>query len=146
MNKFYRVTDAEMEVLAGYMDDEIREAVHSRFALALMRSFLGQVLLRSGISKEAIEEVLNIEVSEFEETFAVINSIKDFMYCTNHLNSLKMIYPGRDFVTERVRRVRITDYIWDKYAEFLNVLRKIFLAFKYCAAFRSISPRSGIFL
>lgn len=143
MNKFYRVTDAEMEVLASYMDDEIREAVYFRFAPCTNEELLGQVLLRSGISKEAIEEALNIEVSEFEETLSVINFIKDFMYSNNYLNSIKLIYPGRDFVTEKSEKGEDYRLYLDKYIEFLNVLKKIFPGIQILCGVQEYFPEIG---
>lgn len=143
MNKFYRVTDAEMEVLASYMDDEIREEVYSRFAPCTNDELLGQVLLRSGISKEAIEEALNIEVSEIEETFTVINSIKDFMYCNNHLKSFKMIYPGRDFVTEKSEKGKEYRLYLDKYIEYLDLLKKKFPGIQILCGVQEYFPEIG---
>lgn len=87
---FYRISDNQMEALAAYMDDEICEEVHLRFAPCTNEEFLGQVFLRGGITKEIIEEVLNIDFGAFDETFEIIDLIKGYMLCNNIINSAKI--------------------------------------------------------
>ena len=86
MKKFYRISDEQMEALAVYMDNDIREEVHFRFAPCTNEEFLEQVFLRDGITKEIIEEVLNIDFGDFDETFEIIDLIKGYMLCNNVVN------------------------------------------------------------
>lgn len=88
--KFYRISDNQMEALVAYMDDEIREEVDFRFAPCTNEEFLAQVFLRNGITKETIEEVLNIDFGDFDETFEMIDIIKGYMLCNNIINYYKI--------------------------------------------------------
>lgn len=97
---FYRISDEQMEALAVYMDDEIREKVHFRFVPCTNEEFLSQVLARNGITHVQIEEVLNRGFEEVKETCEVIHFIKGYMTCYNYVNKAKIRFPGRDFVTE----------------------------------------------
>lgn len=90
MKNFYRISDSQMEALAAYMDDEIREDVHLRFASCTNEEFLAQVFLRNGITKEIIEEVLNIDFGVFDETVEMIDLIKRYMLCNNIINYTKI--------------------------------------------------------
>ena len=86
MKKFYRITEPEKKVLEVYMDSDIREEVHYRFAPCTNEEFLAQVFLRNGITKETIEEVLNIDFEDFDETFEMIDLIKRYIVCNNVIN------------------------------------------------------------
>ena len=90
MKKFYRISDEKMEALAGYMDDEIREEVYYKFVPCTNEEFLAQVFLRNGITKETIEEVLNIDFGLFDKTFEMIDLIKGYMRCNNVINYTKI--------------------------------------------------------
>ena len=96
MKKFYRISDEQMEALAVYMDPDIREAVavymvpDIRFVPCTNEEFVAQVFLRNGITKEIIEEVLNIDFGAFDETFEMIDLIKGYMHCNNIINSAKI--------------------------------------------------------
>lgn len=90
MKEFYRITNEQMEALSVYMDPDIREEVHLRFAPCTNEEFLAQVFLRNGITKEIIEEVLNIDFGEFDETFEMIDVIKGYMLCNNVINYTKI--------------------------------------------------------
>lgn len=90
MKNFYRITNQEMEVLATYMDNDVREEVHFRFAPCTNEEFLAQVFLRNGITKEIIEEVLNIDFGDFDKTFEMIDLIKGYMLCNNIINYTKI--------------------------------------------------------
>lgn len=101
MKKFYRISDEQMEALAVYMDSDICEEVHFRFAPCTNEEFLVQVLLRNGISLVQIEEVLNRNIDELNETSTVIDTIKGYMHYYNYIHKAKIRFPGRDFVTEK---------------------------------------------
>lgn len=90
MKKFYRLTDEKMEILVTYMDNEVREEVHFRFASCTNEEFLSQVFLRNGITKEIIEEVLNIDFGLFNKTFEMIDLIKGYMLYNNVINFTKI--------------------------------------------------------
>lgn len=92
---FYRISDEQMEALSVYMDDEIREEVHFRFAHCTNEEFLAQVFLRNGISKEIIEEVFNIDFGDFDETFEMIDLLKGYMRCNNIINYTNIKKNGR---------------------------------------------------
>lgn len=98
--KFYRISDEQMETLSVYMDDEIREEIHFRFAPCTNEEFLSQVLVRNGITRVEIEELLNRDFEEVKETCEVIHFIKGYMSCYNYVHKAKIRFPGRDFVTE----------------------------------------------
>lgn len=100
MKEFYRITDNEMEVLATYMDDGIREKVHFRLSPCSNEEFLSQVLVRNGIAEVQIEEVLNRTFDDVRETIAIINYIKWYMTCFNYIYKAKIRFPGRNFVAE----------------------------------------------
>lgn len=100
MRKFYRVTEQEMKTLEVYMDPDIREEVHSRFAPCSNEEFLSQVFIRNGITAVQISEVLNVDVEEVAETFIIIESIKGVMSCNNNIQRMRIENPGRDFATE----------------------------------------------
>ena len=90
MKEFYRITEQEMKTLEVYMDPDIREEVHYRFAPCTNEEFVAQVFLRNGITKEIIEEVLNIDFGVFDETFEMIDLIKGYMVCNNIINYTKI--------------------------------------------------------
>lgn len=90
MKSFYRITEQEMNALEEFMDPDIREQVHFRFAPCSNEEFLAQVFLRNGITKEEIEEVLIIDFGNFDETFEMIDLIKGYMFCNNIINSTKI--------------------------------------------------------
>ena len=90
MREFYRISNEQMEALEVYMDSDIREEVHFRFAPCTNEEFLAQVFLRNGITKEIIEEVLNIDFGEFDKTFEMIDLIKGYMLCNNTINYTKI--------------------------------------------------------
>lgn len=90
MKKFYRISDEQMEALAVYMDPDIREEVHYRFVPCANEEFVAHVFLRNGITKEIIEEVLNIDFGDFEETFEMIDLIKGYMLCNNIIQYTKI--------------------------------------------------------
>lgn len=90
MKKFYRVSKEKTEILATYMDDEVREEVNFRFAPCTNEEFIAQVFLRAGITKEVIEEVLNIDFGLFDKTFEMIDLIKGYMLCNNVINYTKI--------------------------------------------------------
>lgn len=106
MAKFKRITDQEMEVLAAYMDDKVREEVHSRFAPCTNEEFAGQVFLRGGVSREELTEVLQIELEELERTFIMIDRIKYCLCCSNGINFMEKAYPKRDLVKEQSEKGR----------------------------------------
>ena len=80
MKKFYRISDAQMAVLEMYMDSAIREEVHFRYASCTNEEFLVQVSIRNGINTTVVEEVLNRNFDEVNETFVVIYNIKGYMH------------------------------------------------------------------
>lgn len=123
MKKFYRINEEKMNVLAMYMDDEVREAMHFRFAPCTNEEFVVQVLLRGGISKETVEEVLNIELEDLERTFIIIDSIKACMYCSNTINFMEKIYPNRNFVTEQSEKGRRYRQCLDCYCNYIERFR-----------------------
>lgn len=90
MRKFYRITEQEMNALEAYMDPYAREEVYFRFAPCTNEEFLAQVFLRNGITKETIEEVLNIDFGDFDATFEMIDLIKGHMVCNNAINRIKL--------------------------------------------------------
>lgn len=90
MKEFYRITEQEMKALEVYMDPDIRKEVHYRFAPCTNEEFVAQVFLRNGITKEIIEEVLNIDFGDFDETFEMIDLIKGYMLCNNTINYTKI--------------------------------------------------------
>lgn len=97
---FYRISDEQMEALAAYMDDEIREGAHFRFAPCTNEEFLLHVWARDGITQVQIEDVLNKDFDEVKETCEVISFIKCYMICYNFVHKAKIRFPERDFVTE----------------------------------------------
>lgn len=123
MTAFKRITNQEMEVLVAYMDDEVREEVHSRFAPCTNEEFVGQVFLRGGILKEAIVEVLHIEPEELERTFVMIDSIKTFMACFNLISYMKKMYPNRDFATEKSEKGRKYRHCLDHCCDYIERFR-----------------------
>lgn len=100
MKAFYRIKDEEIDFLALYMDEEVREEVAFRFAPCTNEEFLVQVLLRNGITKEVVEEILEIDFWEIERTFMIIETIKSFIQCNNTINHAKIVYPNRELCTE----------------------------------------------
>lgn len=90
MKEFYRITEQKMKTLEVYMDSDIREEVHFRFAPCTNEEFLVQVFLRNGITKESIEEVLNIDFGLFDQTVEMIDLIKGYMLCNNVINYAKI--------------------------------------------------------
>lgn len=100
MKKFYRINDEQMRALEVYMDSDIWEEVYFRHAPCTNEEFLVQVLIRNGINATVVEEVLNRNFDEVNETFVVIYNIKGYMHCYNYIHKAKIRFPGRDFVTE----------------------------------------------
>ena len=111
MRKFYRITNEQMEALDVYMDDDIREEVHYRFAPCTNEEFLAQVFLRDGISKAVIEEVLNIDFRRFDETFEMIDLIKGYMLCNNVINYTKIINGKIDSTENRFYLEQFAGYV-----------------------------------
>lgn len=99
--KFYRISDEQMEALEVYMDSKICEEVYFRYAPCTNEEFLMQVLLRNGISVTVVEEALNRNFDEVNETSVVIDNIKGYMHYYNFIHKAKIRFPGRDFVTEK---------------------------------------------
>lgn len=117
MKDFYRVSNEKMEVLAMYMEPDIREQVHFRFTPCTNEEFLAQVFLRNGITKETIEEVLNIDFGKFDETFEMIDLIKGYMLCNNVINYTKIKNTHTDS----------TEYCFylNQFVEYVNRLKEI---------------------
>lgn len=123
MREFYRITNEQMEALEVYMDSDIREEVHYRFAPCTNEEFLAQVFLRNGITKEIIEEVLNIDLKELETTFLMIDSIKNFMACFNLISYMKKMYPNRNFATEKSEKGRKYRHCLDLCCDYIKRFR-----------------------
>lgn len=124
MEKFYRIKDEKFDFLVLYMDDEVWEEVAFRFAPCTNEEFLVQVLLRNGITKEVVEEILEIDFLEIERTFMIIETIKDFMHCNNDINLAKINFPGRELSTESSEKGREYRRCLDKYCDLLNLLNR----------------------
>ena len=124
MTAFKRITNQEMEVLAAYMDDEVREEVHFKFAPCTNEEFLVQVILRNGLSKDFVEEVLEVGFWEIERTFRLIDSIKSFIQLNNIIQYTKIAYPNRELCTEYSEKG--TEYRWylNRYSTELESLKK----------------------
>ena len=113
MKEVRRITNREMEILAGYMDDEIREEVHFRFAPCTNEEFLAQVIIRDGIAKETITDVLNGDFEGFVYTYIIVGVIKNCMHSNNVINYTRIKYPDRVLCTE-------DSDIGNEYREYLN--------------------------
>lgn len=124
MEKFYRIKDEELDFLVLYMDDEISEEVAFRFAPCTNEEFLVQALLRNGITKEVVEEILEIDFREIERTFMIIKTIKALMHCNNVINSAKIDYPDRELSTESSEKGREYRKHLDKYCDLLKLLKR----------------------
>lgn len=124
MKNFYRINKEEMNVLSMYMDDEVREVVHSRFAPCTNEEFLVQVFLRKGITKEVVEEILKVDFWEIERTFMFIETIKSFIKCNNCLRRVKKAYPNRELCIECTEKGAAYRRILDQYVAKLERLKK----------------------
>lgn len=124
MAKFYRITDEEIDSLALYMDEEVLEEVAFRFAPCTNEEFLVQVLLRNGITKEVVEEILKIHFWEIERTFMCIETIKSFMKCNNIIQYTKAAYPNRELCTESSEKGIEYRAVLNQYATELERLKK----------------------
>ena len=98
MTKFYRVSDEKMKALEVYMNPDIREEVHNRYAPCTNEEFLAQVFLRRGINEEVIKDLLNIDISVLEHTFIVIDLIRNYMGITNRINYARLKDPEKDYL------------------------------------------------
>ena len=123
MKKFYRITDHEMEVLATYMDSDIREEVHFRFAPCTNEEFIGHVFIRKGITKEIIEGLLNVNFEEIERTYKVIDVIKGYMFSNNIINYAKKTYPDRRLWEEQSEKGREYRRYLELFCQYLEVLK-----------------------
>lgn len=123
MAKFYRINNQEMEALAVYMDSDIREEVHFRFAPCTNEEFLVHVFLRKGITKEIIEELLNVDFGEIERTFKVIDTIKGYMFCNNIINYAKKECPDRRLWEEQSEKGRKYRRYLELFCQYLEVLK-----------------------
>lgn len=124
MAKFYRIKDEEIGFLVLYMDEEVRKEVAFKFAPCTNEEFLVQVLLRNGITKEVVEEILDMDFCEIERTFMCIDTIKSFIQCNNIIQYTKIAYPNRELCTECSDKGN--EYRWhlNRYATELESLKK----------------------
>ena len=146
MAKFYRIKDDEFDFLVLYMDEEVREEVAFRFAPCTNEEFVVQVLLRGGISKEAVAEVLNIESEELERTFIIIDSIKTCMCCSNTINFMEKKYPNRNFVTEQSEKGRRYRHCLDCYCNYMERFRNEIPGFRVLPDLEAEFPEIDVYL
>lgn len=100
MKNFYRINEEQMDILALHMNDVILKDVNLRFTPCTPEEFVVLVFQRGGISRDAVEEVLNVDLEEVKDTCEVIHFIKGYMICYNYVHKAKIRFPERDFVTE----------------------------------------------
>lgn len=146
MKKFFRISDEKMVTLAMYMDDEIWEEVRFRFAPCTNEEFVVQALLRGGITREALEEVLNIELEELERTFTMIDSIKHCMSCSNTINYMDELYPDRRLVTEQSENGRRYRHCLDWYCIITEKFRNEIPEFRVLSDLETEFPEISVYL
>jgi hypothetical protein len=129
MKKILRITDEEIDFLILYMDDKVYEEVAFRFAPCTNEEFLVQALLRNGITKEVVEEILELDFREIERTFMIIETIKSFIQCNNIIQYTKIAYPNRELCTEYSERGAEYRGYLNKYTAELERLKKEFPEF-----------------
>lgn len=125
MKKFFRISDEKMTTLAVYMDNKVSEEVHFRFAPCTNEEFVVQMFLRGVISKEIVEEVLDIDFEKIENGFLIVDTIKDFMHCNNAINSAKIDFPGRELYNEPSEKGKEYRFLLNWYCDCLNTLKKV---------------------
>lgn len=129
MAKFYRIKDEDIDFLELYMDEEVREEVAFRFAPCTNEEFLFQIMLRSGLTKEFVEDVLGIDFREIERTFMAIDIIKRFMHLNNIIQRIKLTYPNRELCTECSEKGNEYRGYLNQYAAVLERLKREFPKF-----------------
>lgn len=129
MREFYRITNEQMKALEVYMDEDVKEEVHFKFASCTNEEFLVQVILRNGLSKDFVEEVLEAGFWEIERTLRMIDTIKSFIQLNNIIQYTKIVYPNRELCTEYSEKG--TEYRWylNRYATELESLKKQYTKF-----------------
>lgn len=140
MKNFYRITNEKMEVLATYMDSDIREKVHFRFAPCTNEEFVSHVLVRNGITEAQIEEVLNRDFDAVKETLEVLNYIKGYMICYNYVKKAKTRLPGRELALEYSAEGKEYRTYLDRWAHYDRLLKDLDTGFGVLSDFNKSFP------